>query len=176
MCRAYSTNGPNRNAYRILVGKPQRKRPLGRVSRKWVSNIKLDLREMKWDVWIGFIWLRIGTSGGLLWTRQWTFGFHKTLGSSWVAAQLAASQEGLSSMSEWVPHSKLNSYKCTVISCLYVLFFCLCQTDKLSKWDWLVELNEWMTNQFHNIQLKTNCMERSPSWEISCQSSDHYYA
>jgi hypothetical protein len=45
-------------------------------------------------VWIGFIWLRIGTSGG-------PFGFHKMLGSSWVAAQLAASQEGLSSMSDW---------------------------------------------------------------------------
>jgi hypothetical protein len=51
-------------------------------------------------VWIGLIWLRIGTSGGLLWTRWWTFGFHKLVGSFWVAAQLAASQEGLSSMSE----------------------------------------------------------------------------
>jgi hypothetical protein len=40
-----------------------------------------------------------GTSGGLLWTRWWTFGFHKMMGSSWVAAQLAASQEGLSSVS-----------------------------------------------------------------------------
>jgi hypothetical protein len=37
-----------------------------------------------------------------LWTWQWTFGFHKVLGSSWVAEQLAASQEGLSSMSDWV--------------------------------------------------------------------------
>jgi hypothetical protein len=46
-------------------------------------------------VWIGFIWLRIGTSGGLL-----TFGFHEILGSSSFAAQLAATQEGLSSMSE----------------------------------------------------------------------------
>jgi hypothetical protein len=53
-------------------------------------------------VWIGLIWLRIGTSGGLLWKRWWTFWFHKMLGSSWVAAQLAASQEGLSSMSERV--------------------------------------------------------------------------
>jgi hypothetical protein len=48
------------------------------------------------------ICLRIGTSGGLLWIRLWAFGFHKMLGSSWVAAQLAASQEGLSSKSEWV--------------------------------------------------------------------------
>jgi hypothetical protein len=51
-------------------------------------------------VWTGLTWLRIGTSGGLLWTRYWTFWFHKMLGSSWVAAQLAASQEELSSMSE----------------------------------------------------------------------------
>jgi hypothetical protein len=64
-----------------------------------VDNIKIDLREIGWD---GMIWLRIGTSGGLLWTRQWTFEFHKMLRSSWVAAQLAASQGGLSSMSEWV--------------------------------------------------------------------------
>jgi hypothetical protein len=41
-------------------------------------------------VWIGLIWLTIRTSGGLLWTRHWTFRFHKMLGSSWVAAQLVA--------------------------------------------------------------------------------------
>jgi hypothetical protein len=52
-------------------------------------------------VYAGLIWLRIDTSGGLLWTRKWTFVFHKMLRSSWVAAQMAASQEGLSSM-EWV--------------------------------------------------------------------------
>jgi hypothetical protein len=52
-------------------------------------------------VWIGLMWLKIGTSGGFLWTRQWTFGFHKMLVCSWVAAQLAASREGLSSLSEW---------------------------------------------------------------------------
>jgi hypothetical protein len=49
--------------------------------------------------WIGLIWLRIGTSGELLWTRYWTFRFHKMLGGSWGAAQLAAPQEGLSSVS-----------------------------------------------------------------------------
>jgi hypothetical protein len=50
--------------------------------------------------WIRLIWLRIGSSGGLLWTWYWTFGFHKMLGSSCVAAQLAAPQEGLSSVSK----------------------------------------------------------------------------
>jgi hypothetical protein len=53
-------------------------------------------------VWIGLIWFRVGTSVGLLWTRKWTFGFHKMLGSSWVAAQLAVFEEELSSVSEWV--------------------------------------------------------------------------
>jgi hypothetical protein len=38
-----------RNAYRILVGKPEGKRPLGRPSRRWVDNIKIDLREIGWD-------------------------------------------------------------------------------------------------------------------------------
>jgi hypothetical protein len=45
-----------------------------------------------------YSFLRIGTSGGLLWKRQWTFGLHKVLGSSWVAVHLSASQQGLSSM------------------------------------------------------------------------------
>jgi hypothetical protein len=49
-----------RNAYRILLGKPEGKRPLGRPKRRWVDNIKMDLRG------IGWIWLTIGTSGGLL--------------------------------------------------------------------------------------------------------------
>jgi hypothetical protein len=37
------------NAYRILVGKPKRKRPLGRPTHRWVDNIKIDLREIGWD-------------------------------------------------------------------------------------------------------------------------------
>jgi hypothetical protein len=48
-------------------------------------------------VWTGLIWLRIWTSGGPLWTQYWTFGFYKILGNSWVTAQLAVSQKGLSS-------------------------------------------------------------------------------
>jgi hypothetical protein len=54
-----------RNAYRILVGKPEGKRPLGRPRRRWVDNIKMDLREIGWDC-VDWIWLRIGTSGELL--------------------------------------------------------------------------------------------------------------
>jgi hypothetical protein len=38
--------GEKRNAYRILVGKPEEKRPLGRPRRRWVDNIKMDVREI----------------------------------------------------------------------------------------------------------------------------------
>jgi hypothetical protein len=39
----------NRNAHKILVGKPEGKRPLGRARHRWVDNIKMDLRdEMRW--------------------------------------------------------------------------------------------------------------------------------
>jgi hypothetical protein len=40
--------GEKRNAYRILVGKPEGKRPLGRPRHKWVDNIKMGLREIGW--------------------------------------------------------------------------------------------------------------------------------
>jgi hypothetical protein len=47
--------GEKRNAYRLLVGKPEGKRPLGRPRRRWVDDMKMDLREVGWvDVdWIG---------------------------------------------------------------------------------------------------------------------------
>jgi hypothetical protein len=68
MGRTCSTNGEKRNAYRILVGKPEEKRPIGRPRRKWVDNIKMDHGGIGWDgmVWIILIWLRIRTSRGLL--------------------------------------------------------------------------------------------------------------
>jgi hypothetical protein len=40
--------GGRRNAYRIWVGKPERKRPLGRPRRRWVDYIKMYLREIRW--------------------------------------------------------------------------------------------------------------------------------
>jgi hypothetical protein len=46
---AFSANGAKRNACRILVGKPEGKRPLGRPRRKWVDNIRMDLRGIGWD-------------------------------------------------------------------------------------------------------------------------------
>jgi hypothetical protein len=47
-------NGEKRNVYRILVGKAEAKRPLGRPRYKWVDNIKVDVREMGWG---GMDWI-----------------------------------------------------------------------------------------------------------------------
>jgi hypothetical protein len=66
MNRALCTNGEKRNGYRILVGTPEGKSPLGRPRRRLVVNIKMDLRVLKGVVWTGLFWLRIGTSKGLL--------------------------------------------------------------------------------------------------------------
>jgi hypothetical protein len=49
MGRACSRKGEKSNAYRILVEKPDRKRPLGRPRRMWMDKIKMDLREIGWD-------------------------------------------------------------------------------------------------------------------------------
>jgi hypothetical protein len=59
---ACSTNGEKRNAYRLLVGKPERKGPQGRlrlggcIKLRWINDM----------MWTGLVWLRIGTSGELL--------------------------------------------------------------------------------------------------------------
>jgi hypothetical protein len=54
MDRACSTNGEKRNAYKVSVGKPEGKRPLGRQRRRWVDNIKMDVREVGWG---GMDWI-----------------------------------------------------------------------------------------------------------------------
>jgi hypothetical protein len=46
--------GEKRNAYRILVEKPESKKPLGNPRRRWVDNIKMDLKEIGWD---GMDWI-----------------------------------------------------------------------------------------------------------------------
>jgi hypothetical protein len=52
---ACSTNGDKRNAYRLLLGKPEGRRPLGKPKRRWLYTIRMDLVEVGWgDVdWIG---------------------------------------------------------------------------------------------------------------------------
>jgi len=62
----YLTGGERRGACRVLVGKPEGKRPLGRHRYRWKKNVKMDLQEVGCGTWTGLIWLSIGTGGGHL--------------------------------------------------------------------------------------------------------------
>jgi hypothetical protein len=57
--------GEKRNACRVLVGKPEGKRPLGRPRRRWVDSISIDLREIGWD---GMVWIDLAQD-----RNQWRF-------------------------------------------------------------------------------------------------------
>jgi hypothetical protein len=59
--------GEERKVYKVLVGKPEGKSPLGRPRRSWEEGIRMDFRVIGLrGVWIGFDCLRTGTGGGLL--------------------------------------------------------------------------------------------------------------
>jgi hypothetical protein len=49
--------GEKRNGYRIWVGKPEGKQPLGRPRRRWMNTNKMDLREIEWN---GIDWIDLG--------------------------------------------------------------------------------------------------------------------
>jgi hypothetical protein len=66
LVRLVARMGERRVAYRALVEKPEGKIPLGRPRLTWKDNIKMDLLKNRMVAWTGLIWLRIGTSGGLL--------------------------------------------------------------------------------------------------------------
>jgi hypothetical protein len=53
----FTRMGEKRNACKLLVRNPERKRPLGRPKLRWVDNIKMDLGEMRWDGmdWFGLV-------------------------------------------------------------------------------------------------------------------------
>jgi hypothetical protein len=57
--------GEKRNAYKLLVGKPEGRRSLGRPRRRWGIILKLILEKQAQRIRSGFIWIRIGTSGRL---------------------------------------------------------------------------------------------------------------
>ena len=61
--------GEDRGVHRVLVGKPEEKRPLGRPRHRWEDNIKRVFRKLEGIVGTGWSWLRIGTGGGHLWVQ-----------------------------------------------------------------------------------------------------------
>ena len=70
-------NGEGRGVHRVLVGKPERKRPLGRPRRRWKDNIKMYLQEVGWDASSVLIWLRIGKDDGHFKRGNELSGSHK---------------------------------------------------------------------------------------------------
>jgi hypothetical protein len=77
---ACKTNKEKINAYRLLLGRPERKRPLGGPRCVWVHNIKMNFRELGWG---GNYWIDL--------VQYWSVLFHEILGNSQVTAQVAAS-------------------------------------------------------------------------------------
>jgi hypothetical protein len=61
--------GEDRGVHRVLVRKPEGKRPLRRPRHRWEDNIKMDLQDVGGGHGTGWSWLRIGTGGGHLWVR-----------------------------------------------------------------------------------------------------------
>ena len=61
---AYLGCSMEKGVYRVLVGKPGGRRPLGRPRRRWVDNIRMDLKEVV--IWTALSWPRIETGGGRL--------------------------------------------------------------------------------------------------------------
>jgi hypothetical protein len=60
MDMACSTNGTKRNEYRILVGEPEEKRPIGRQKHRRMDNVKMDLGEIGWG---GMSWIKLAQKG-----------------------------------------------------------------------------------------------------------------
>jgi hypothetical protein len=58
--------GQERKVYKVLVKKPEGKRPVRRPRRRGKDWIRMNLREIGWRVWSGLNWLRIGVIGELL--------------------------------------------------------------------------------------------------------------
>jgi hypothetical protein len=58
--------GEERKVYKVLVGKPEGKGPLGRSRRSGKMGLEWILGRLAWGVWIGFDWLMTGTGGGPL--------------------------------------------------------------------------------------------------------------
>jgi hypothetical protein len=61
--------GEDRGVHRVLAGKPEGKRPLGRPRRRWEDILRWIFRKLEEVVGTGWSWLRIGTGGGNLWVR-----------------------------------------------------------------------------------------------------------
>ena len=86
-----------RSSYRVLVEKPEGRRPLWRRRRRWEDNIKMDLREVEWRD-MGWIGLAQNRDGWASVNAVVDVRFPCNAGICWLAENLTASQEGLCSV------------------------------------------------------------------------------
>jgi hypothetical protein len=87
----------------------------------------MDLREIGWGGWSGFTWLRIGTVGGLLWMRWWTFGFwchgvSYSLNKSEFSCCQPVNQSALTLNSPTAPVSSAGRPRCVFLSVYFSSF------------------------------------------------------
>jgi hypothetical protein len=82
MGRVCSTHGEKKNANRILVGKQEGKRPLGRPRRPWKNNIKMDLRKIGWGGMDGIYLVQDKERWRAFLETTLTLRFHKMFGNS----------------------------------------------------------------------------------------------
>jgi len=80
--------GGRRGACKVLVGKPEGKRQLGRSRPGGRIILKCIFKKWNGEAWIGLIWLRKGTGCRGMWMWQWAFGVHTIEGVSWLAEGL----------------------------------------------------------------------------------------
>ena len=76
-----------RGVHKVLVEKPEGRDHWGDQDVDGRIILRLIFRKWEGVVGTGWGWLRIGTGGGRLWGRWWTFGFRKMRGISWLAAK-----------------------------------------------------------------------------------------
>ena len=130
----------------------RRKRSFGRSRGRWEDNIIMDLQEVGCGGVTGSSWLRIGTGGGHLWMLEWTFGFRKMRGISWLSENRIASQEGLYS------NAGIRKGSCgSFIAVLLVKFQAspcgICGGKIGTKWGFLLEIRSWPCRYHYTINL-----------------------
>jgi hypothetical protein len=77
--RAYSMHGEMRNAYEVLLGKPEGKRPHGRPRHRWEDNIKMDFREIVFE---GIGWMHLAQDRDQMWALV------NTVMNLWITKQV----------------------------------------------------------------------------------------
>jgi hypothetical protein len=98
------------------------------------GSILLKRIFKKWDSDVVWVWFRAGTPGWLLWMRWRTFGFHKLLGFSCLAADLLASQKWFCSVALVTQSVFLRACVCVCVCVWVCVCVCVCVNNQWNTW------------------------------------------